>query len=165
MKAAWHERLDQVRSLGADETIDYRTTDYTRPAERYDWIVDVDAHHLLSRWRLAFKPGGVYCAMGGSGWWLLSLLLLQPIHKLATDKQMGLMLHWKPFHPPDVAELERLVAAGAARPVIDRRYSLDEVADALAYVNDGRARGKVLIYGVRSRQRADATVARCRCRA
>ena len=139
------DKLDFVRFLGADEVIDYRTTDYTRPTHRYDWIVDVDAHHPLRRWRSALKPRGVYVGMGGSGAWLLSLLFWQPALKLATDKTMGLLLAWKPFAPNDVEELKRLVASGAIEPAIDRRFTLDEVAEALRYVDDGHARGKVMV--------------------
>lgn len=139
------EKQDFVRSLGADEVIDYRTTDYTRPTERYDWIVDVDAHHPLRRWRSALKPRGVYAGMGGSGVWLLSLLFWQPVLKLATDKRMGLLLSWKPFAPNDVDELKRLVADGKVKPIIDRRFPLAEVAEALRYVDDGHARGKVMV--------------------
>jgi NADPH:quinone reductase-like Zn-dependent oxidoreductase len=138
-------KLDFVRSLGADEVIDYETTDYTSPAKPYDWIVDVDAHHSLRRWPRALKPGGVYVAMGGSGGWLLSLLLWQPILKLTTNKKLGLLVHWKPFAPPDVEELLRLVRSGVVSPVIDRRFSLDAVVDALRWVDDGHARGKVIV--------------------
>jgi NADPH:quinone reductase-like Zn-dependent oxidoreductase len=139
------DKLDFVRSLGADEVIDYRTTDYTLPAEPYDWILDVDAHHPLRRWGRALKPGGVYLAEGGSGGWLLSLLFWQPMLKLTTDKTMGLLLSWKPFNPPDVEELKRLVASGAVKPAIDRRFTLDQIVDALTYVHEGRARGKVIV--------------------
>lgn len=139
------DKLDFVRSLGADEVIDYRTIDYTRTGQRYDWIVDVDAHHPLRRWRSTLKPRGVYVAMGGSGAYLLSLLVMQPALKLATDKTMGLLLSWKPFAPDDVDELKRLVAEGQVKPVIDRQYPLDQVVEALRYVDDGHARGKVVI--------------------
>ncbi|MEA2676992.1 MAG: hypothetical protein QOJ81_1133 [Chloroflexota bacterium] len=139
------DKLDFVRSLGADEVIDYRTTAPTRPAEPYDWILDVDAHHPLRQWRRALKPGGVYAAEGGPARWFLSLLFWQPIMKLTTDKTMGMMLHWKPFNPPDVAELKRLVASGAVKPAIDRRFSLDHVADALTHVHEGHSRGKILV--------------------
>ena len=138
-------KLDFVRSMGADEVIDYRTTDYTRPAQPYDWILDVDAHHPLRRWRRALKPRGVYIAQGGSFGWMLSLLFWQPMLRLGTDKTMGLLLKWKPFNPPDVAELKRLVASGVVTPAIDRRFTLQEAGDALRYVHEGRARGKVLI--------------------
>jgi NADPH:quinone reductase-like Zn-dependent oxidoreductase len=58
---------------------------------------------------------------------------------------MGLVLHWKPFDPTDVDTLKGLVAAGQLKPVIDRRYALDELVDALTYVDDGHARGKVVV--------------------
>jgi NADPH:quinone reductase-like Zn-dependent oxidoreductase len=141
------DKLDFVRSLGADEVIDYRTTDYTCPAQPYDWILDVDAHHPLRRWGRALKPGGVYLAEGGSSLWTLSLLFWQPLLKLTSDKTRGLMLHWKPFNPPDVEEVERLVTSGAVRPAIDRRFSLDQIVDALTYVHEDHARGKVLVVG------------------
>jgi NADPH:quinone reductase-like Zn-dependent oxidoreductase len=139
------EKVDFVRSLGADHVIDYTTTDYTGTGERYDWIVDVDAHHSLLRWPQALRPKAVYVAMGGSGSWLLQALFVGPIASLATGKKMGLMLGWKPFKPEDVEALEQLIAAGHLKPVIDRRYSLDQVVEALRYVDDGHARGKVII--------------------
>jgi NADPH:quinone reductase-like Zn-dependent oxidoreductase len=139
------DKLDFVRSLGADEVIDYRTTDYTRPAQPYDWILDVDAHHPLRRWGRALKWGGVYLAEGGSGGWMLSLLFWQPILKLTSDKTRGLLLNWKPFNPPDVDEVPRLVESGAVKPAIDRRFTLIQVVDALTYVHEGRPRGKVLL--------------------
>ncbi len=139
------DKADFMRTLGADEVIDYRTTDYTRPAERYDWIVDVHAHQSLGSWRKALKPRGVYQAMGGSGWWLLSMAVMQPAYKLATRKTMGLMLSWKPFKQADIEELTRLVASGTLEPRIDRRFPLEEVADALAWVDQAKSRGKVLI--------------------
>jgi NADPH:quinone reductase-like Zn-dependent oxidoreductase len=139
------EKLDFVRSLGADHVIDYTTTDYTRGGERYDWIVDVDAHHGILRWRDALRPKGVYAAMGGSGSWLLQALFVGPIASLATGKKMGLMLSWKPFKQEDVETLGQLLAAGTVKPVIDRRFPLSEIVSALRYVDDGHARGKVVI--------------------
>jgi NADPH:quinone reductase-like Zn-dependent oxidoreductase len=138
-------KLDFVRSLGADEVIDYQTADPRRPAERYDWIVDVDAHHGLLGWRKALKPAGTYAALGGSATWMLGLLVTMPVIRLATGKRMGLMLDWKPMHRPDVAELLRLVKSGKVKPVIDRRFPLSQVVDALRWIDDGKARGKVLV--------------------
>jgi NADPH:quinone reductase-like Zn-dependent oxidoreductase len=139
------EKIDFVRSLGADHVIDYTKVDYTRTGERYDWIVDVDAHHGILPWRRALRPKGVYVAMGGSAAWLLQALLLAPFVSLATGKRMGLLLAWKPFKAEDVETLKELIAAGKVRPVIDRTFPLGEVADALRYVDDGHARGKVVI--------------------
>jgi NADPH:quinone reductase-like Zn-dependent oxidoreductase len=139
------EKIDFVRSLGADHVIDYTTTDYTRAGERYDWIVDVDAHHGILRWRDALRPNGVYAAMGGSGSWLLQALFVGPIASLATGKRMGLMLSWKPFKPDDVETLKGLIAAGKLKPIIDRRFPLGEIVEALRYVDEGHSRGKVVI--------------------
>ena len=137
--------MDFVRSLGADHVIDYTKIDYTRTGERYDWIVDVDAHHGILRWRDALKPRGVYAAMGGPGSWILQALLVGPIISLATGKRMGLLLGWKPFRREDVETLEELIAAGKVKPAIDRRYPLSEIVNALKWVDEGHARGKVVI--------------------
>ena len=139
------EKLDFVRSLGADHVIDYRTTDYTTTGERYDWIVDTDSHQSILRVRRALAPGGVYVTLGGTTWPILGALILGPLLSLVGGKYSGLLLWWKPFHPPDVDRLTALFAAGAFRPRIDRTYSLDRVVDALEWVADGKARGKVVI--------------------
>ncbi|MDQ6794163.1 MAG: NAD(P)-dependent alcohol dehydrogenase [Chloroflexota bacterium] len=138
-------KMDFVRSLGADRVIDYTKVDYTRTGEPYDWIVDVDAYHGILRWRDALKPKGVYVAMGGPGSWILQALLVGPITALATGKRMGLLLGWKPFKREDVETLEELIAAGKVKPAIDRRYPMSQIVDALKWVDEGHARGKVVI--------------------
>jgi NADPH:quinone reductase-like Zn-dependent oxidoreductase len=138
-------KLDFVRSLGADEVVDYTTTDATRLGRQFDWIIDVDAHHSLVRWRPALKRGGVYVAMGGpAGWMLQTALLALPVGR-ATGRRMGLMLSWKPFNRPDVARLMDLLAAGVIKPRIDQRFPLEQVVEAIATVDEGRAVGKVLV--------------------
>ena len=139
------EKLDFVRSLGADAALDYTTTDYTRGSDRYDWIVDVDSHHGILAARRALKPRGVYVTLGGTTWPILSALTVGAIASAATARSSGLMLGWKPFSPPDVARLTELIAAGQLRPAIDRTFPLEEVVAALRWVDDGQARGKVLV--------------------
>jgi len=139
------DKLDFVRSLGADHVIDYKTTDYTRSGERYDWVLEVDAHHSILRWRHALRPRGVHVALGGSGGWMLRSVVQGPALSLATGKRMGLMLWWKPFKSEDVEKLKELIAGGKVKPVIDRRYPLSEVVEALRHVDEGRAMGKVII--------------------
>jgi NADPH:quinone reductase-like Zn-dependent oxidoreductase len=139
------EKLEMVRSLGADHVIDYRTTDYTQTGERYDWILDVHAHHRLLDCRRALRPGGIYVTLGGPTARLLTAMVVGPVVGLASRKRMGLMLWWKPFGAADVETLTRLHASGDLKPVIDRRYPLDDVVTALRYVDDGHARGKVLV--------------------
>jgi NADPH:quinone reductase-like Zn-dependent oxidoreductase len=139
------DKLEFVRSLGADHVIDYTKVDYTTTGERYDWIVDTDSHHSLLRIRHALRPGGVYVTLGGSGRTILSAMLLGAVISAATDKWLGLLLWWKPFNPHDVATLKELIAAGTLKPSIDRHYDLSEVVEALRHVADGRARGKVIL--------------------
>src|SRR6185503_8060257 len=95
------EKLDFVRALGADHVIDYRTTDYTRTGERYDWIVDTDSHHSLLAVRRALVPGGVYVTLGGTSWPIVASILAAPFVSRAVGRRMGLLLWWKPFNPPD----------------------------------------------------------------
>jgi NADPH:quinone reductase-like Zn-dependent oxidoreductase len=137
-------KLDFVRSLGADEVIDYRATDYTRPAEPYDWIVEVDAHHPTRRWLKALRPGGVQLAFGGPAAYILFGGLAALFSKRLTGKTVGLAFVGA-FGEKDVPRLVELVERGDIKPVIDRRFSLGEAAEALRYVDQGMARGKVLV--------------------
>jgi len=139
------EKLDFVRSLGADHVLDYTTTDYTKGGVRYDWIVDTDSHHSLFAVRRALVPGGVYVTLGGTSWPILASIVVAPFLSRAVGKRMGLLLWWKPFNPPDVERVLGLIAAGKVRPSIDRRYPLAQVVDALRWVDEGRAAGKVLV--------------------
>jgi NADPH:quinone reductase-like Zn-dependent oxidoreductase len=138
-------KMDFVRSLGADHVIDYAQVDYTKTGERYDWIVDTDSHHPILGIRRALRPKGVYVTLGGTARTIFAAMLVGQVITLATDKWMGLLLWWKPFKVEDVETLKTLIAAGKVTPVIDRRFPLSEVVDALRYVDEGRASGKVVI--------------------
>ncbi len=139
------DKLDFVRSLGADHVIDYRKVDYTKTGERYDWIVAVDAHYPIRAARRALKRNGAYITMGGETGTILAALGGNLVMSRFGDKWSGLLFWWKPMHRPDVDRLKELIAAGKLRPVIDRTYPLSQVVKALRHVEDGRARGKVVI--------------------
>ena len=139
------EKLEFVRALSADHVIDYTTTDYTTSGELYDWILDTDSHHSILAVRRALKPGGVYVTLGGTAWPILAALVGGPIVSRAVGRRMGLLIWWKPFNAPDVRTVTDLIAAGKVKPAIDRRYPLSGVVEALRWVDDGRARGKVII--------------------
>jgi NADPH:quinone reductase-like Zn-dependent oxidoreductase len=139
------EKMEFVRSLGADHVIDYSKVDYTKGAERYDWIVDTDSHHAILSIRRVLPPNGVYVTLGGTSLPIFAALLAGPVISRATDNWMGLLIWWKPFKVEDVETLKELIAAGKVKPVIDRRYPLSEIVEALRYVDEGRARGKVVI--------------------
>jgi NADPH:quinone reductase-like Zn-dependent oxidoreductase len=139
------EKMDFVRSQGADHVLDYTTTDYTRGGERYDWIVDVDSHKPVLAVRRALKPGGVYVTCGGPATRMLGAVFLGGVIGRATGRSLGLLLWWKPFDPDDVARLTQLVSERRLEPAIDSRFPLEDVVGALNQVHRGRARGKVLV--------------------
>ena len=139
------DKLDFVRSLGADHVIDYESVDYTKARERYDWIVSVDAHYPIRAVRRALKPNGVYLTMGGETGTILAALGGSLVLSRLGKRWSGLMFWWKPMHRPDVEALKGLIAAGKLKPAIDRRYPLEQVVEALRWVEDGQARGKVVI--------------------
>ena len=139
------DKLDFVRSLGADHVIDYTKVDYTKAGERYDWILDTDTHHGIGSVRRALRPNGSYVTLGGETGDLFSGVVVGRLRSRFSDRWSGLCLWWKPMHPPDVERLKGLIAAGQLRPAIDRRYPLRQVVEALRHVEDGRARGKVVI--------------------
>jgi NADPH:quinone reductase-like Zn-dependent oxidoreductase len=139
------EKLDFVRALGVDHVLDYTKVDYTKGGERYDWIVDTDSHHSILRVRRALRPKGVYVTLGGTTLSIFGSLLLGPLISRFSDRWSGLLLWWKPFNPDDVDKLKELIAAGNVKPIIDRRYPLDDVVEALRWVDEGHARGKVVI--------------------
>jgi NADPH:quinone reductase-like Zn-dependent oxidoreductase len=139
------EKMDFVRSLGADHVIDYTKVDYTTTGDGYDWIVDTDSHHSIFRIRRALRPNGVYVTLGGTSLPIFAALLAGAVISRTTDKWMGLLIWWKPFKTEDVETLKELITAGKVKPAIDRRFPLSEVVEALRYVNEGRARGKVVI--------------------
>jgi NADPH:quinone reductase-like Zn-dependent oxidoreductase len=139
------DKMGLIRELGADHVVDYTREDYTRSGQRYDWIVDVAGNRSILECRRALKPGGTYVMVGGPTARILAALVLGPVISLAGSRRMGLMLWWKPFDRQDLAVLVDLIDAGRITPVIDRRYSLSEVPDALRYLKEGRARGKIVI--------------------
>jgi NADPH:quinone reductase-like Zn-dependent oxidoreductase len=138
-------KVDFVRSLGADHVIDYTKVDYTRAVERYDWILDTDSHHSIPRCWGALRPNGVYVTLGGTSVPLLGALVLGPLLSVFSDRWSGLLLWWKPFKAEDVQTLVALVADGKVTPAIDRRFPLAEIVEALRYVDDGHAKGKVIV--------------------
>lgn len=140
--------VEMVRAIGADDAIDYTRTDFTKGAERYDVILDCVGNHSLLRLRRALSATGRYVAVGGkNGAWMFGLMariIASPVISRIGGKRMG-FLFAKPSTPEDMKYMSELMASGKVTPVIDRRYKLDEIAEALRYVETGHARGKVVI--------------------
>jgi NADPH:quinone reductase-like Zn-dependent oxidoreductase len=138
-------KLDMVRSIGADHVIDYTREDVIGQGQRYDLILDVVARRSMLEWRRALKPAGLYVMLGASTALLLQGAFLGPLISVTGSRKTAVMWWWKPFKQEDVAFLSQLIEAGSLAPVIDRRYPLSEVPDALRYLETGNARGKIVI--------------------
>ena len=137
-------KLDMLRSIGADQVIDYTQEDFTKSGQRYDLILDVVASQSIFDYKRALSPKGIYVMVGGSLAAILQGFLLGPLISRTGSKKMGSVM-WKPNNQEDLAILEELFAAGKVAPVIDRRYPLSEVPEALRYLEEGHAKGKVVI--------------------
>ena len=138
-------KLDLVRSVGADHVIDYICEEVISSGHRYDLILDVVARRSMWEWRHALKPRGAYVMLGASTSLLVQGTFLGPLISMTGSRKLAVMWWWKPFKQEDVAFLNELIEAGRLAPVIDRRYSLSEVPAALRYLEEGQARGKVVI--------------------
>ena len=138
------EKLDMLRSIGADHVIDYTEEDYTKTEQLYDWILDVASYRSIFVSKRALSPNGVYVMVPDSMAGVFQAMVLGPLISIASRQKMG-MLMWKPFNEKDVAFLTELLEAGKVTPVIDRTYPLSEVPEALRYQSEGRARGKIVI--------------------
>jgi len=135
-------KLDMMRSIGADQVIDYTQEDFTKNGQRYDLILDNAAHHSIFDYKRALSPRGIYVMLGGSSARILQVIFLGPLISMTGNKKMGILMH-KPNK--DLAFMKELFEAGKVVPVIDRRYTLSEVAEALRYFGEGHAQGKIVI--------------------
>lgn len=138
-----------VRSIGADHMVDYTREDFTKGEQRYDVIFDLVGNHTLAEYRRVLKPEGILVISGGPG--LDDGQWVEPFVPLIQG------LIWSPFvsqsfvdllaqlNREDLVILGDLMQQGKVKPVIDKRYQLSESADAIRYLETGRARGKVII--------------------
>jgi len=141
--------VDLVRSLGADHVIDYTKEDFAKGEQRYDVILDNVPNHSLSECRRLLNPKGKYVMIGGGGpndsRWIgpfgrvIKTLVMSPF----ISQQMGMMM--ADANHNDLTLLADMMQSGKVKPVIDRTYKLSEVPAAIAYLEEGHARGKVVI--------------------
>ncbi|NIO44933.1 MAG: zinc-binding dehydrogenase [Candidatus Dadabacteria bacterium] len=136
-------KLDMVRSIGADQVIDYTQEDFTKSGQRYDLILDVAGYRSIFDYKRALSPKGIYVMVGGSMAQFFQAMLLGPWISMTGSKKMRGFVT-KP-NKKDLVFMKELFEAGKVVPVIDRRYPLSEVAEALRYLEEGHARGKVVI--------------------
>jgi len=142
--------IELVQSLGADHVIDYTKEDFTKGNQKYDVILDNVANHSLSDCRRVLTPNGIYVLIGGGGVneqgfvGALGKALNAAVYSRFVKQKMGMMM--ADPSTKDLTLLADMMQSGKIKPVIDRTYkSLSEVPDAIRYLEQGHARGKVVI--------------------
>jgi NADPH:quinone reductase-like Zn-dependent oxidoreductase len=137
-------KLDMIRSLGADHVIDYTKENYTKSGKRFDLVVDVVAHNSVFAFKRVLGPDGRFVVVGGSKSSIFQVIFLGPLLTIGSKKKLGLN-PIKTNPKEDMAFLVKLFEAGLVKPVIDRRFALEEVPEAFRYFEEGHVKGKIVI--------------------
>jgi NADPH:quinone reductase-like Zn-dependent oxidoreductase len=139
--------VDMVRSIGADRVIDYTQEDFAKSGRRYDLLFDAVGNHSLSACRRVLNPKGVLIMAGGTaGRWMIGALArgiaALVLSRFVSQNLVGILARTR---KEDLTVMRDLIEAGKVTPVIDRRYKLSEVPEAVRYLEEGHARGKVVV--------------------
>jgi NADPH:quinone reductase-like Zn-dependent oxidoreductase len=138
--------VEMIRSLGADEVIDYTREDFTRRGQPYDVILDIGAKRPLLKLRRGLAPDGTLVLVGGSrGNWIGPIARALGALVMSRFASQTLRPFMSDVNKDDLLTLKELIETGKVRPVIDRTYPLSETAEAVRYLGTGQARGKVVI--------------------
>lgn len=137
------KKLELVRQIGADHVIDYRQEDVTQNGEHYDVIIDLAAYRSILDYRQSLAPSGTYVMVGGPVGRMFQAMIVGGIASALDNKKMGNLL----VNPnqADLTFVRDLAAEEKVKPIIDRSFTLDELPEAIRYVEAGRAQGKVVI--------------------
>jgi NADPH:quinone reductase-like Zn-dependent oxidoreductase len=135
--------VERARSIGADLVLDYNQVDFARRGQRYDLILAANAHHSIFDYRRTLSQNGIYVAAGGGMAQILQSFLLGPVLSLIGRRKMTFFI--ANINRKDLMFLKDLLETRKVVPVIDRRYRLSDAAEALRYLAEGHAQGKVVI--------------------
>jgi NADPH:quinone reductase-like Zn-dependent oxidoreductase len=138
------KNLDNARSMGADHVIDYTQEDFTRNGQTYDLILAVNGYHPILDYRRALSPQGMCIVVGGKLPQIFQTLLWSRLISKIGGKKIGFMGIAK-LNQKDLVFLKEQLETGKVKPMIDRRYPLSETAEAVQYLEQGHARGKIVI--------------------
>jgi NADPH:quinone reductase-like Zn-dependent oxidoreductase len=136
-------KVEMANSIGADHVIDYTQEDFTQSGQLYDLIIAVNGYHSIFDYKRALSSRGMYIMIGGSLPQMFQAMLIGPCISMTGSKKIG-TVSLRP-NQEDLVFMKELLEAGKVVPVIDRRYLLNEVPDALKYLEEGHALGKVVI--------------------
>ncbi len=135
--------MERARSIGADHVIDYTQEDFTQNGQQYDLILAANGYHPIFDYKRALSPNGIYVMTGGSMAQLFQVITFGPLISMTSSKKMSNMM--VKSSQEDLVFMQGLLETGQVAPVIDRRYPLSEVPDAIRYLEEGHAKGKVVI--------------------
>ena len=138
--------MELVRSIGADRVIDYTQEDFTEGGQGYDLILDNVGNHSLSACRRVLNPNGI-CVIAGApkeaAWFFLTRVITAPAFSRLVSQKFIMFI--AKLNKEDLTSMHNLMKSGKVTPVIDKRYSLSEASEAIRYLEEGHARGKVVI--------------------
>jgi len=134
--------LDIVRSIGADDVLDYTRDDFARAGRQFDLILAVNGNRSIWDYKRALSPRGAYVMTGGSNRQLFDALIFGALLSFGNQKFGNLLM--RP-NQPDLVLLKDLIERGTVKPVIERRYKLRDVPEAVRYIEEGHARGKLTV--------------------
>lgn len=135
--------LATLKSIGADYVIDYEKQNFTQKELRYNLIIAANGYHPILDYKRVLEPGGVFVMIGGATKQMFQALLFGSLLSLTGNKKMRSLL--AKSCQKDIIFLKELLESGKIKPVIDRKYTLKETADAIRYIETGHAKGKVVI--------------------
>lgn len=138
------QNLDMVRSLGADHVIDYTKEDFTKNGQRYDLICDIASSHSISDYKRIMNPNAIFVLVGMKDK-VIGRLLYFIIRKQFSRGAKRFKFFVAKSNQEDLVTLKELMETGKITPIIDRRYQLSETAEAMRYLGEGKARGKLII--------------------
>jgi len=138
------KKLDMLRQIGADHVIDYTKKDFTKTGKLYDLIVDLVARRSIFAYKRAMSPKGILAYVGGNSVAIFQAFFLAPLISMTGIRKFGIVAQ-VPNKKEDFDFLKDLFEAGKVKPVIDRRYTLNQVPEAMRYLEEGRTLGKVVI--------------------
>jgi NADPH:quinone reductase-like Zn-dependent oxidoreductase len=134
-------KLEMLRSIGADHLIDYTKKDFTKQGKQYDTILDMVANRSILEYKRTLNPTGKFIMVGGTGSSIIQAMTLGPLLSANGKKTLGILAH-EPNK--NVNDLTKLCEEGKIKPVIDRNYPLDEIAEAFRYYGSGNVKGKII---------------------
>jgi NADPH:quinone reductase-like Zn-dependent oxidoreductase len=135
--------VEQARTLGADQVIDYTKENFTQSGRQYDLIFAANGYHSLAAYKRALTPRGIYVMAGGKPAQLFEGMLLANWLSEKDGRKLGGVA--AKIDQNDLYTLKELLEAGKIVPAIDKRYPLNEVPEALRYLGTNHARGKIVI--------------------